>query len=617
MGKTLKGGRWKVDKEQLKSWLPTLYYYFFYGSLGALFPFLNLFYRAVGMDPWQIGILGGIRPLIALLFAPLWSALANRCRRRKTILVASLISWIMFTMPLTFLRHSEGSEPCPGHFNSSEIGFETSEDAVHNRKIIQLIENMSFDGNLLSSSSNSHQVKGEINANMFMNLAKRNEKLRNNNNKTLMPIGNNLRIPAKIQIQAKKNGKIAERKPYDFKSRGSPYYNKRKNPFADTIFTEFVFIVLFGEVFQSPTDDLNTHFDGTFLEHLGVLYQNAASNMVYSSIGIGVASFSTGLILRFAPKIPICDEEYANYKWAFIIFSALMLAALVISFKFDFSYRRRRRSFEIKESLQQLITAGHVTFLIIVLTMGIFRGVLCNFVYWNIVDIGGSDLVVGITVVSQYLSDAIMSISAPVLMTYLGYIGMIYLGLASYALRFLIYSWISTPNSAWVTPSVELLQGFSHSTAWSAFLLYITSHTPSFSYPTGIFLLQAVYLGVGGSIGGIVGGILIQAFSTNVAFRLFGFISVLTCLVFVMIQPTGGHETLPSEADTMFFLTEEDDYSSYSEDEIFDGKQHAVVYLPSKGKAECNIPPRKVVIPTNSSPLVPICLSIGKEIQKE
>lgn len=342
MGKTLKGGRWKVDKEQLKSWLPTLYYYFFYGALGALFPFLNLFYRAVGMDPWQIGILGGIRPLIALLFAPLWSALANRCRRRKTILVASLISWIMFTMPLTFLRHSEGSEPCPGHFNSSEIGFETSEDAVHNRKIIQLIENMSFDGNLLSSSSNSHQVKGEINANMFMNLAKRNEKLRNNNNKTLMPIGNNLRIPAKIQIQ---NGKITERKPYDFKSRGSPYYNKRKNPFADTIFTEFVFIVLFGEVFQSPTDDLNTHFDGTFLEHLGVLYQNAASNMVYSSIGIGVASFSTGLILRFAPKIPICDEEYANYKWAFIIFSALMLAALVISFKFDFSYRRRRRSF--------------------------------------------------------------------------------------------------------------------------------------------------------------------------------------------------------------------------------------------------------------------------------
>ena len=616
MGKTLKGGRWKVDKEQLKSWLPTLYYYFFYGALGALFPFLNLLYRAVGMDPWQIGILGGIRPLIALLFAPLWSALANRCRKRKTILVASLISWIIFTMPLTLLRHSEASEPCSGNFNSSEVGFETSEDAVYNRKIVQLIENMSFEGDLLLSSSNVHQDRGEINVNKFMNLAKRNEKQRSNNT-TLLSTVNSLRMPAEIQIQGFIEGKNTERKPYDFKSRGSPYYNRRKNPFADTIFTEFLFIVLFGEVFQSPTDDLNTHFDGTFLEHLGVLYQNAASNMVYSSIGIGVASFTTGLILCFAPKITICDEEYANYKLSFIIFSALMSAALVISFKFDFAYRRRRRSFEIKESLQQLITAGHATFFVIVLIMGTFRGVLCNFVYWNTVDIGGSDLVVGITVVSQYLSDAIMSISAPVLMTYMGYIGMIYLGLTSYALRFLIYSWLSTPNSAWVTPPIELLQGFSHSTAWSAFLLYITSHTPSFSYPTGIFLLQVLYLGIGGCIGSAVGGILIQAFSTNVAFRLFGFISVFTCLVFVMIQPTGGQETLPSQADTMFFLTEEDDYSSYSEDEIFDGKRQAIVYLPSKGEAECNIPPRKVVIPTNSSPLVPICLSIGKEIQQE
>lgn len=616
MGKTLKGGRWKVDKEQLKSWLPTLYYYFFYGALGALFPFLNLLYRAVGMDPWQIGILGGIRPLIALLFAPLWSALANRCRKRKTILVASLISWIIFTMPLTLLRHSEASEPCPGNFNSSEVGFETSEDTVYNRKIVQLIENMSFEGDLPLSSSNVHQDRGEINVNKFMNLAKRNEKQRSNNT-TLLSTVNSLRMPAEIQIQGFIEGKNTERKPYDFKSRGSPYYNKRKNPFADTIFTEFLFIVLFGEVFQSPTDDLNTHFDGTFLEHLGVLYQNAASNMVYSSIGIGVASFTTGLILCFAPKITICDEEYANYKLSFIIFSALMSAALVISFKFDFAYRRRRRSFEIKESLQQLITAGHATFFVIVLIMGTFRGVLCNFVYWNTVDIGGSDLVVGITVVSQYLSDAIMSISAPVLMTYMGYIGMIYLGLTSYALRFLIYSWLSTPNSAWVTPPIELLQGFSHSTAWSAFLLYITSHTPSFSYPTGIFLLQVLYLGIGGCIGSAVGGILIQAFSTNVAFRLFGFISVFTCLVFVMIQPTGGQETLPSQADTMFFLTEEDDYSSYSEDEIFDGKRQAIVYLPSKGEAECNIPPRKVVIPTNSSPLVPICLSIGKEIQRE
>ncbi|XP_068716205.1 major facilitator superfamily domain-containing protein 6-like [Montipora foliosa] len=626
MEKAVKVGHWKVNKAQLKTWLPTLYYFFFYGALGSLFPFLNLFYRAVGMDPWQIGVLGGIRPLVALFFAPLWSVVADRWKTRKLVLVLSLISWIALTMPLAFVRHSTASEPCPEKSNSSELGLKTNEDFVNNRAtIINRFEDISSDDDPLVSSLNDYRENMESDLDNFENLVRINAKIQKTKKSQTRrgglalldkPMPHSFGLPAEIELQGPIESKEenSERKPFDFKSRGGSYYNKRKNPKADTIFTEFLIIVFFGEVFQSPTDDINTHYDGTFLEHLGVLYQNAASNNIYSSIGIGVIAFTTGLILRFESKITICDEEYANYKLPFIIFSLLMFAAVVISHKFQFSYRRHRRCFGIKESLKQLITLDHATFLFMVLIMGIFRGVLFNFVYWNIVDIGGSDLVVGMTVVSQHLSDTIVSMSAPILMTYMGYIGMIYLGLASYALRFLIYSWLSTPESAWVTPTIELLQGFSHSTAWSAFLLYITSYTPTFSFPTGIFLLQALYLGVGGSVGSIVCGILIQTFSTNVAFRLFGFVSVFTCLVFMMIQPTGRQETLPSEADTMLFLTDEDDYSSYSEDEIFERKRRAILHLPSEDKGDCSIQPQKVVLPTYSSPLVPFCMSLGKEI---
>lgn len=612
MGKILKGGYWKVNKEQLKTWLPTSYYYVFYGALGSLFPFLNLYYQAVGMDPWQIGILGGIRPLIALLCAPVWSFVANKYKIRKIILVASLMSWIAFTIPLAFVKHSTASEQCSTKENSTELGLGASEDSVSDlgRTELRPPEN-SFSP---SESKGQKEIVG-IKRNAQSYTTETAHASRNGFSSLKKPLVNSFGMTSEIKLQESTDNqeKPGERKPFDFKSRGAPYYNRRKNPYSDVIFTELLFIVFAGEVFQSPTDDTNTHFDGTFLEHLGVLYQNVVNNNIYSSIGIGFVAFATGLILRFAPKITICDEEYANYKIAFLIFSLLMVVAVAISTKFDFSYRRRRRSFEIKESLQRLISLGNLTFLFIVLIMGILRGVLFNFVYWNIVDIGGSNLVVGITVVSQYLSDTIMSFSAPILMTYMGYIGMVYLGLASYALRFLIYSWLSTPDSAWVTPPVELLQGISHSTAWSAFLLYISSYTPTFSFPTGIYLLQGLYLGVGSSIGGIVGGILIQGFSTNVAFRLFGLVSVLTCLLFVMIQPSGGEETLPSEADTILFLADEDDYSSYSEDEIFDYNQRGVVYIPSKNKAEGMLQAKKVVLPAYSSPLVPICMSLGKE----
>lgn len=636
MGRILKGGYWRVNKEQIKRWLPTAYYYFFYGALGSLFPFLNLYYRAIGMDPWQIGILGGIRPLIALLFAPIWSYLANKYKIRKAILVWSLISWIAFTIPIALVPHLNASEQCVEEANSTRVSLNSSEDSnmvpLQRIKTYPLLNISLMNGH--SSLYQGHQNK--IIAHSLRENRKRSKlpfvkrgaaktrikhgfsSLYYEHGSLKQTIGDSFRMSNGIKLEVSTDSKAAEkRKPFDFKSPNGPYLNKRRNPYSDTVFTELLFIAFTGEIFQSATDDLNTHFDGTFLEHLGVMYQNVIDNNIYSSIGIGIAAFATGLILHFAPKITICDVEYAEYKIAFIIFSLLMAVAVLISTKFDLSYRRRRRSFEIKESLQKLISVSNVTFLYIVVIMGILRGVLFNFVYWNIADIGGSDLVVGFTVVSQYLSDTIMSLSAPILMTYLGYIGMIYIGLASYALRFLIYSWLSTPESAWVTPPVELLQGISHSTAWSAFLLYITNYTPASSFPTGIFLLQGLYLGVGGSIGGFVGGILIQTFDTNVAFRLFGLVSVLTCLVFIMIQPSGGDEILPSQANTILFLTDEDDYSSYSEDEIFDYNQHGVVYVPSKSASEGMLQTKKIVLPAHNSPLVPICLSLGKKQLKE
>lgn len=629
MGKILKGGYWRVNKEELKTWLPTAYYYFFYGALGSLFPFLNLYYREIGMDPWQIGILGGIRPLVALLCAPIWSFVSNKYKIRKIILIASLVSWIAFTIPLMLVPHSSASRCFNKGNYTSEHSLSSDKDFLtgNERRKFNPPEKISLVKDQLYSYEEINELQGlqsgrNSQRQTHRETSKRNvqqadtKKVASSHSRfaTLKkPFVNSFSMSGmKFQVVTNTKSEINQREPFLFKSRGAPYYNRRKNPYSDAIFTELLFIVFTGEILQSPTDDLNTHFDGTFLEHLGVLYQNVINNNIYSSIGIGLIAFATGLTLRFAPKITICDVEYANYHIAFIIFTLLMAVAIVISIKFDFTYRRRRRSFEIKESLWQLISASNIMFVFIVFIMGILRGVLFNFVYWNMVDIGGSDLVVGLTVVSQYLSDTIMSLSAPILMTYLGYIGMVYLCLASYALRFLIYSWLSTPDSTWVTPPVELLQGISHSTAWSAFLLYITNYTPRSTFPTGIFLLQGLYLGVGGSIGGIVGGILIQGFDTNVAFRVFGLVSVLTCLVFVMIQPSSEQETLPSEADTIPFLTEEDDYSSYSEDEIFDYSQRGIVYIPSKNIDKGSLQVKKVVLPSYSSPLVPICMSLGK-----
>ena len=610
--------QWKINKERLIQWLPMGYYYFFYGALGSLFPYLNLYYRAIGLDPWQIGIVGGIRPLVALVCGPLWSCMTNRYKIRKRILVASLLSWIVFTLPIAFVQHArEGrcdeTRKTPPFANDSLAVHDLAQDLGKDARSLtrKLFEDRSAPMETrarvetVELGRSALIVKRSILSKKriapFIDLKK--------------PFVNSFRLSG-MQLEEVDQRK-PQRKPYDFKSRGLPYANKRKNPFAGTVFGEVFFLVLFGEMLQSPTDDLNTHYDGTFLENLGVLFQNLNKNSLYSSLGIGVIASFTGLLLHYAPKIEICDEIYSDYRIAFYIFTVFMAVAAVIAMKFDFIYRRRRRSFDTKESLEVLISFRHVGFFLIVLLMGIFRGVLFNFLYWNLCDIGGSDVVVGVTVVSQYLSDALMYKAAPLLVPYIGYLGMIFCGLASYALRFLIYSWISSPTSAWVAVPVELLQGISHATAWSAFLLYITNYTPKSTFATGVFLLQGIYLGVGGSLGAIIGGILIQSFDTNVAFRLFALLSIFSCLVFLMIQPgsgLGGSEIPSSQVDTISYFTDDEEYSSFSEDELYEyNGDRAIIYLPSKGDKESLIQTKKTVLPSTNSPFVPTIMSLVKK----
>lgn len=640
MGKPiLRGGLWKTNFEQLKKWLPNAYYYLFYGALGSLFPFLNIYYRSLGLNPWQIGILGGIRPLIALFSGPFWCFVSNRYKVRKIILLASLIGWVAFTLPIAFVNHGQ-SATCPSM--GPEPSNETKSDENHpkssKREFITSDIFSDFDEFLKNFKDKKHSgiakaYSSKIDTNNDKNIdiqssvpgnvdegrvrrdirSKRITRLSEKNPRFVdlgKPFLNSFSLSG-LTFRKKPIGEI--RKPYDFKSRGTHYANKRQNPYAKTIFIEIFFFVLLGQMFQTPTDDVNIQYDGTFLEPLGVMYQNVpAKNSLYSSLGIGIIALITGVLLNIAPKYEICGEEYSDYRISFFIFGILITSALLVSLTFSFKYRKKKTGFEVLRCLKELCVPQHFCFVGIVLLMGTFRGVLYNFLFWNIIEIDGTEIIIGVTVVSQYLSDSIMAMSAPILMKYIGYIGMIYLGLASYALRFVIYSWLSTPDSAWVVPSVELLQGISHSTAWSAFILYVINYTPRSTYPVGIFIVQGLYLGVGSSFGAMISGGMIEGLDANVTFRLFGLASIMSCLVFTMTQPTGKDEILPDEVEPMSHFTDEDDYSSLSEEELlFDYKSRQnVIYIPPKEGEEDEMAQRKkVILPSTNAPFVPTMMA--------
>lgn len=81
-----------------------MFYFFFYSAFGSLFPLMGVYFKQLGMNPAQVGILTGVRPFIEIFSAPFWHSLAERFHKSKALLLFSLLSWIVFTYSLAHIR---------------------------------------------------------------------------------------------------------------------------------------------------------------------------------------------------------------------------------------------------------------------------------------------------------------------------------------------------------------------------------------------------------------------------------------------------------------------------------------------------------------------------------
>jgi PPP family 3-phenylpropionic acid transporter len=78
---------------------PKIIYFLYFAALGALSPFLLLYYQELGLSAGQIGVLTGFFPIMMLFGAPFWGNLADTTGRHKTItlliMVAALVSGVL------------------------------------------------------------------------------------------------------------------------------------------------------------------------------------------------------------------------------------------------------------------------------------------------------------------------------------------------------------------------------------------------------------------------------------------------------------------------------------------------------------------------------------------
>lgn len=81
-----------------------IFYFFFYAAFGSLFPLIAVYFKQIGMNPSQSGVLIGFRPFVEFISAPFFGSLADKYKVWKQILLFSIICWIAFTLGLAFVK---------------------------------------------------------------------------------------------------------------------------------------------------------------------------------------------------------------------------------------------------------------------------------------------------------------------------------------------------------------------------------------------------------------------------------------------------------------------------------------------------------------------------------
>lgn len=88
------------------------FYFIFFGAVGALFPYLAVFYKQLSLSPHQVGILIGLRPFIQMCASPLWGVLADTYNVSKWILLMSIGAWLASNYSILLVKPKQYGPGC-------------------------------------------------------------------------------------------------------------------------------------------------------------------------------------------------------------------------------------------------------------------------------------------------------------------------------------------------------------------------------------------------------------------------------------------------------------------------------------------------------------------------
>eukprot|EP00752_Nemacystus_decipiens_P005674 g5135.t1 len=243
--------------------------------------------------------------------------------------------------------------------------------------------------------------------------------------------------------------------------------------------------------------------------------------------GFGIGSFLTGKLLsRF------------GFKAAFYMHAAFSVPTLLILLRFSPKKEDKGKEPPKFGELYRLVVhdVDVLVFFSMVFAIGLSSGVIENFAYKRLRELGGTGSVLGVSRLISSLSGIPMFFFSGAIVKHFSIVGILTASMMSFIARFVIYACIKNP---WAGLPAEALRGVTFAGFWAASTCHVGAIAPPGLSTTMLGLLNATYGGIGQSLGSLIGGSLSNSFGTARAFLVYA--GVDTCLLLAFFLFWGLH----------------------------------------------------------------------------
>ena len=391
------------------------FYVIFFAGFGAGFPYLSLYFKQLGLNASLVGILAGIRPMILFISGPFWSMVADRFKARKTILLLSMVAWLVMTSALVIPkpRNSLCKRILPSGKNFTIF----RSLVTHEQSIPQ---NLTFKTPLLQNHSSGF-----------------NSQLEDPNNK-----GSYVLVQDPLELHR--------------------------------VFICLLFLVVIGEFLEAPSFVM---VDTALLQKLGTeKRKHYGKTRLFGGLGYASASFLVGLLLD-TTKYHHCGREMNDYNVLFCSFVIVTIVAFAFAvWLFEFTYEEidGDKSSDTKSILKELRKIHFAFTILLTALLGFLSGLLLNFLNWYLEDLGASKTLMGIAACFK----AVALIIAYTLNSFLtDLFEPIHILMATTAGYVILFGGFAVIRDPWWALLLESLAGMTYGTVWSTLVTHLAGAT--------------------------------------------------------------------------------------------------------------------------------------------